>query len=157
VPVVVRDLARVGPTTPTRARKLADASVDPTDARNAKVKVVISAISVAAPQQHNPGTEPQLLSPVDPRLAHLRDGFSPPRRGAVASFPPLARQVLVRRGLARSEAHTEQLGPHVWWLPRLAEAIPVIVGKLANWERRGADRGGRPSNISGFPGPTSRS
>jgi hypothetical protein len=44
---------------------------------------------------------------------------------------------MVRRGLARSEAHTEQLGPHEWWLPRLSEAIPVIVGKLANWERRG--------------------
>src|SRR5262249_40994181 len=28
-------LARVGPTTPTRAKRLADASVDPTDARNA--------------------------------------------------------------------------------------------------------------------------
>ena len=27
------NLARVGPTTPTRARRLADASVDPTDAR----------------------------------------------------------------------------------------------------------------------------
>ena len=23
-----------------------------------------------------------------------------------------------------------------WWLPRLAEAIPVTVGKLANWVRR---------------------
>ena len=28
------NLARVGPTTPTRARRLADASVDPTAARN---------------------------------------------------------------------------------------------------------------------------
>jgi hypothetical protein len=27
-------LARFGPTTPTRARRLADASVDPTEARN---------------------------------------------------------------------------------------------------------------------------
>jgi hypothetical protein len=44
---------------------------------------------------------------------------------------------MVRRGLARSEAHTEQLGPHEWWLPSLAEAIPVTVGKLANWARRG--------------------
>ena len=31
-------LARFGPTTPTRARRLADASVDPTDARNATVR-----------------------------------------------------------------------------------------------------------------------
>jgi hypothetical protein len=28
------ELARVGPTTPTRARRLADASVDPTEARD---------------------------------------------------------------------------------------------------------------------------
>src|SRR5262245_8164162 len=32
------DLARVGPTTPTRAGRLADASVDPTEARCAIVK-----------------------------------------------------------------------------------------------------------------------
>jgi hypothetical protein len=31
-------LARFGPTTPTRARRLADASVDPTDARKATVR-----------------------------------------------------------------------------------------------------------------------
>jgi hypothetical protein len=30
-------VARVGPTTPARARRLFDASVDPTDARNATV------------------------------------------------------------------------------------------------------------------------
>ena len=39
--------------------------------------------------------------------------------------------------LTRSEAQTEQLGPHEWWLPRLAEAIPVTVGKLADWSARG--------------------
>ena len=44
---------------------------------------------------------------------------------------------MVRRGLARSEAHTEQLGPHDWWLPQLAEALSITVGKLANWARRG--------------------
>jgi hypothetical protein len=33
-----RRVARFGPTTPTRARKLADASVDPTDARKATVR-----------------------------------------------------------------------------------------------------------------------
>ena len=32
------ELARVGPTTPTRAGRLADASVDPTDARKATVR-----------------------------------------------------------------------------------------------------------------------
>lgn len=40
---------------------------------------------------------------------------------------------MVRRGVKRSEAHTEQLE---WWLPRPAEAIPVAVGKVANWARR---------------------
>jgi hypothetical protein len=64
-----------------------------------------------------------------------REGFSPPKRRR-GFFPDLVRQLMVRRGLTRSEAHTEQLGPHEWWLPRLAEAIPVTVGKLANWARR---------------------
>src|SRR5262249_6854972 len=35
--VAVRRIARFGPTTPTRARRLADASVDPTEARNLTV------------------------------------------------------------------------------------------------------------------------
>src|SRR5215813_4954663 len=35
-PVAVRRIARFGPTTPTRAGRLADASVDPTEARCAK-------------------------------------------------------------------------------------------------------------------------
>jgi len=65
-----------------------------------------------------------------------QEGFSPPKRRR-GFFSDLVRQLMVRRGLARSEAHTEQLGPHEWWLPRLAEAIPVTVGKLANWARRG--------------------
>jgi hypothetical protein len=34
-------VARFGPTTPTRARRLTDASVDPTDARCAKVKRIV--------------------------------------------------------------------------------------------------------------------
>ena len=66
-----------------------------------------------------------------------REGFSPPKRAA--RFYPRARpQALVRRGLAQSRGRTtEQLGPHEWWLPRLAEAIPVSAGKLADWARRG--------------------
>ena len=85
-----------------------------------------------------------------------REGFSPPKRRRVLPRPgPPA------HGAARPDAiertHTEQLGPHEWWLPRLADAIPVTVGKLANWARRGSDRGGRPSNISGFSGLTRRS
>jgi hypothetical protein len=33
--VIEQDVARFGPTTPKRARRLAEASVDPTDARKA--------------------------------------------------------------------------------------------------------------------------
>jgi hypothetical protein len=31
----------------------------------------------------------------------------------------------------------DQLGPREWWLPKLAEAISVSAGKLADWQRRG--------------------
>jgi hypothetical protein len=59
----------------------------------------------------------------------------PKRRGRF--IPDLVRQLFLRRGLAHAEAHTEQIGPHEWWLPKLAEAIPITVGKLANWAPRG--------------------
>jgi hypothetical protein len=36
---IAQELARVGPTTPTRARRPFDASVDPTEARNVPVAV----------------------------------------------------------------------------------------------------------------------
>ena len=65
-----------------------------------------------------------------------REGFSPPKRcGEFFSRtrPPTA----VRRGLANEKTYTDQLGPHEWWLPKLAEAIPVSAGKLADWARRG--------------------
>lgn len=65
-----------------------------------------------------------------------REGFSPPKRCG-AFFPELVRQLLRRRGLANEKAYTDQLGPHEWWLPRLAEEIPVSAGKLADWARRG--------------------
>jgi hypothetical protein len=42
----------------------------------------------------------------------------------------------VRRGLAKDKTYVGQLGPHEWWLPKLAEAIPVSAGKLADWARR---------------------
>src|SRR5262249_12935582 len=40
--------ARIGPTTPTRARRPLRASVDPTDARNAPACTLQSAVNVAA-------------------------------------------------------------------------------------------------------------
>jgi DNA invertase Pin-like site-specific DNA recombinase len=65
-----------------------------------------------------------------------REGFIPPkRRGKFSSG--LVRQILSRRGLATEKTNTEQLGPHEWWLPKLAEAIPVSSRKLACWARRG--------------------
>jgi hypothetical protein len=65
-----------------------------------------------------------------------REGFSPPKRCG-AFFPELVRQLLKRRGLANEKTYTDQLGPNEWWLPKLAEEIPVSAGKLADWARRG--------------------
>ena len=65
-----------------------------------------------------------------------REGFSPPKRCG-GFYPELVRQLLVRRGLANDKTYVDQLGPHEWWLPKLAEAIPVSAGKLADWARRG--------------------
>ena len=65
-----------------------------------------------------------------------REGFIPPKRCGEFS-PELVRQLLSRRGLANEKTYADQLGPHEWWLPKLAEAIPVSAGKLADWARRG--------------------
>jgi DNA invertase Pin-like site-specific DNA recombinase len=65
-----------------------------------------------------------------------REGFSPPKRCG-EFFPELVRQLLSRRGLANETTYTDQLGPHEWWLPKLAEQIAVSSGKLADWARRG--------------------
>jgi DNA invertase Pin-like site-specific DNA recombinase len=65
-----------------------------------------------------------------------REGFSPPKRCGVF-YPELVHQLLKRRGLANEKMYTEQLGLHEWWLPNLAEEIPVPAGKLADWARRG--------------------
>jgi DNA invertase Pin-like site-specific DNA recombinase len=65
-----------------------------------------------------------------------REGFSPPKRCG-GFFPELVHQLLKRRGLANEKSYTDQLGPHEWWLPKLADQIPVSAGKLADWARRG--------------------
>jgi DNA invertase Pin-like site-specific DNA recombinase len=65
-----------------------------------------------------------------------REGFIPPKRCGVF-FPELVHQLLKRRGLENEKTYTDQLGPHEWWLPKLAEQIPVSAGKLADWARRG--------------------
>jgi DNA invertase Pin-like site-specific DNA recombinase len=65
-----------------------------------------------------------------------REGFVPPKRCG-AFFPELVRQLLKRRGLANEKTYVDPLGPHEWWLPKLAEEIPVSVDKLADWARRG--------------------
>jgi DNA invertase Pin-like site-specific DNA recombinase len=65
-----------------------------------------------------------------------REGFSPPKRCGVF-YPELVHQLLKRRGLANEKMYTDRMGPHEWWLPKLAEEIPVSAGKLADWARRG--------------------
>jgi hypothetical protein len=65
-----------------------------------------------------------------------REGLSPPMRCG-KFFPALIRQLLWRRGLTKNANFEYQLGPHEWWLPRLAKEIPVPGVKLAGWVRRG--------------------
>ena len=65
-----------------------------------------------------------------------REGFSTPKRRGAFS-PEIVNQLLKRRGLANEKTSTNQLGPHEWWLPKLADEIPVSAGKLADWAHRG--------------------
>jgi DNA invertase Pin-like site-specific DNA recombinase len=65
-----------------------------------------------------------------------QEGFVPPKRCG-AFYPELVHELLVRRGLSNEKKYASQLGPQEWWLPKLAEAIPVSAGKLADWARRG--------------------
>jgi len=65
-----------------------------------------------------------------------QEGFVPPKRCG-EFYPELVHELLVRRGLSNEKKYADQLGPHDWWLPKLAEAIPVSAGKLADWARRG--------------------
>jgi hypothetical protein len=65
-----------------------------------------------------------------------REGFSTPRRRG-AFTAEIVNALLQRRGLANEKTHTNQLGPHEWWLPKLADAIPVSAGKLGDWARQG--------------------
>jgi hypothetical protein len=65
-----------------------------------------------------------------------RDGFITPKwRGAFSS--EIVNQLLKRCGLANERTYTDPLGPHEWWLTKLADEIPVSAGKLADWARRG--------------------
>jgi DNA invertase Pin-like site-specific DNA recombinase len=65
-----------------------------------------------------------------------QEGFVPPKRCG-EFYPELVHELLVRRGLSNEKMYAGQLGLHEWWLPELAEAIPVSAGKLADWARRG--------------------
>jgi hypothetical protein len=64
-----------------------------------------------------------------------QEGFTPPKRCGVF-YPELVHRLL-RRGLASEKPYVDQLGPHEWWLPKLAAEIPISTGKLADWARRG--------------------
>ena len=83
--------------------------------------------------------QPPQLSPEErARIAALScdlPAFRPRRCGAF--YPELVHELLVRRGLANEKTYVHQLGPHEWWLPKLAAEIPVAPGKLADWARRG--------------------
>jgi DNA invertase Pin-like site-specific DNA recombinase len=65
-----------------------------------------------------------------------REGFSPPKRCDVFS-PELVHKLLSRHGVRTQITYDAQLGPYEWWLPKLAEQIPVSAGKLAGWARQG--------------------
>jgi hypothetical protein len=65
-----------------------------------------------------------------------REGFSPPKRCDVFS-PELVHKLLARHGVKTRITYDAQLGPYEWWLPKLAEQIPVSAGKLAGWARQG--------------------
>jgi hypothetical protein len=60
---------------------------------------------------------------------------APKRRGAFSA--EIVNQLLKRRSLANEKAYANQLGPHEWCLPKLADEIPVSAGKLTDWARRG--------------------
>ena len=65
-----------------------------------------------------------------------REGFITPKwRGAFSS--EIVNQLLKRCGLANEKTYANPLGPHEWWLAKLADEIPVSAGKLADWVRRG--------------------
>ncbi|WP_165074054.1 recombinase family protein [Paludisphaera rhizosphaerae] len=65
-----------------------------------------------------------------------QEGFVPPKRCG-EFYPELVHELLVRRGLSNEKKYADQLGSDEWWLPKLAEAVPVSAGKLADWARRG--------------------
>ena len=65
-----------------------------------------------------------------------REGFSTLRRCGAFTLD-IVNQLLKRCGLAHEKTLPDQLGKHEWWLSQLADAIPVSVGKLGDWVRRG--------------------
>ncbi len=65
-----------------------------------------------------------------------REGFCPPKR-CNAFSTELVHMILLRRGITKGVPRDDRLGPDEWWLPKLAERIPVLAGKLADWVRRG--------------------
>src|SRR5262249_43846619 len=99
--VAVRRIARFGPTTPTRARRLADASVDPTEARNLTVdpsRHHLALGSYQATQIHLPAADrvaPQARSPPPPEVeARLgEDRASRRRRDSRPPGPPSSPRV----------------------------------------------------------------
>ncbi len=65
-----------------------------------------------------------------------REGFITPKWCGAFS-PEIVNQLLKRCGLANEKAYANPLGPHEWWLAKLADEIPVSAGKLADWAQPG--------------------
>jgi hypothetical protein len=45
--------------------------------------------------------------------------------------------MLKSRGLWVKTTRADRLGPHEWWLPKLAEQLSASADKLTRWARRG--------------------
>ena len=65
-----------------------------------------------------------------------QEGFSPPKRSNPFS-EELVRQLLCRQGISDERTCLPPLGPHEWWLSKLARELKMPAGKLRGWIERG--------------------
>jgi hypothetical protein len=92
-------LARFGPTTPTRARRLADPSVDPTEAR----KDVGHVNAAGSPIRETDGaaitaSDESILDVIRRAWTERRFAWSPEEAGTHAALPQLADPATIREG-----------------------------------------------------------
>jgi hypothetical protein len=65
-----------------------------------------------------------------------QEGFSPPKRSG-PFYEELVRQLLCRQGISDERTCLPSLGPHEWWLSKLARELKMPAGKLRGWIERG--------------------